>query len=160
MESLLGDVTQHLRAIRDMAKQRAQLTASATTAGGRVTVTVNADCVVIATRFSSDIDDLSYDDIANAMTQAAQKAAAEMARKSQELIEPLAEQRATMMKLPDLLEDAPDLNFDAPSIPASLAPPHRRDAESQTTSAADEYADAVDYDDWANQRGGITDTGR
>ncbi|WP_327112624.1 YbaB/EbfC family nucleoid-associated protein [Nocardia sp. NBC_01730] len=121
----MDSFTQQMQLISGLQQQRARLTASASVRDRRVTVTVNADGVVIETKFSSDIDDLDYDEIAAAMTQAAQQAAAEIARRTDELLAPLTEQKMTMPKFSDLVEGFPDVQGQIPAAPVvSLAPPN------------------------------------
>lgn len=81
LAGLIEEVGQQFREIARIQEERAQLTASATVRRKRVTVTVNADGVVIETKFGPNIEDLSYSEIAAAVTEAAQKANAEVLRK-------------------------------------------------------------------------------
>ncbi|MTJ60967.1 YbaB/EbfC family DNA-binding protein [Nocardia seriolae] len=160
--AIVEEFTTQLRAIAEASRRRVQLTATGTAAGGRVRVTVNADGVVIATRFSADIADLSYDEIAKAMTTAAQNAATDVARQGRELLQPLRDKRARLPRLSDLIEGMPDLESHAPTIePASLAPPHSRERLSQLGDAAPECGNAVDYEAWTEgqESRGATDSG-
>ncbi|MFE3057744.1 YbaB/EbfC family nucleoid-associated protein [Nocardia sp. NPDC059239] len=159
---IVEELTTQLRAIAEASRQRTQLTATGTAAGGRVRVTVNADGVVIATRFSSDIGELTYDEIAKATTTAAQSAALDVARQGRELLQPLRDERARMPKLSDLIEGMPDLESRAPTIePASLAPPQSRERLSQLREAAPDFGNAVGYEAWAEgqENRGATDSG-
>lgn len=160
--SILDGLTAQLREIAEASQQRVQLMANGTAAGGRVTVTVNADGVVIATKFSGDIGDLTYEEIAKAVTTAAQKAAEDVLRQSRELLQPYRDRRATMPRLSDLIEGLPDVGALAPTAPppASLAPPNARERLAQYTEPAPRFSNAVDYDDWnSDQRNrGATDS--
>ncbi|WP_328393382.1 YbaB/EbfC family nucleoid-associated protein [Nocardia sp. NBC_00416] len=114
-----------MQLISQLQVQRARLTASASVRDRRVTVSVNADGVVIETKFSSDVDDLDYDELAAAMTQAAQQAAAEVMRLTEELLQPLTERNVAMPKFSDLVEGFPDVQGQVPVTPVvSLAPPN------------------------------------
>ncbi|MEV0293212.1 YbaB/EbfC family nucleoid-associated protein [Nocardia sp. NPDC050710] len=137
MASVLDGVQQQLRAIARVQQERTLLTASATVRR-RVTVTVNADGTVIETKFGPDIEDLGYAEIARAVTEAAQQAAAEVARKGQELMSPLHERRARLPKLSDLIEGMPDLTAAMPTPPpVSTAAPGSAERQELTAAAAD-----------------------
>ncbi|MFE6862797.1 YbaB/EbfC family nucleoid-associated protein [Nocardia sp. NPDC057668] len=157
--SIVEEFAGQMRAIAEASHKRAQLTATGTASSGRVVVTVNADMIVIATRFSSAIDDLTSDEIAKAVTTAAQNAAAEMGRKAADLMKPLTDQRARMPKLSDLFEGMPDLITEAPlTTPASLAAPNSRERLAATAEPAPEFDGALDYEAWQSTKsGGATD---
>lgn len=160
--AILEGLTQQMREIAEASRQRTQLVASASAAGGRVTVTVNADGVVIATRFGSDIEELSYEEIAKAVTSAAQQAAEQVKRQGQELLRPLRDKRAAMPKLSELFEGLPDLEATAPTVePASLAPPKSRERLARLTEPAPGFSNAVDYEDWSSEQNdrGATSSG-
>ncbi|MEU4342425.1 YbaB/EbfC family nucleoid-associated protein [Nocardia sp. NPDC023852] len=118
MEAMLGELQDQLRHVTDVAQQRAELTASAATQDKRVTVTVDADGHLTDLRFSADIKQLSYDEIAAAVVSAAQQAVAEVTRRGGELFEPLNEHRARMPKLSELIEGLPDIEGGAVSRPS------------------------------------------
>ncbi|MVU78974.1 YbaB/EbfC family DNA-binding protein [Nocardia sp. ET3-3] len=160
--AILEEFTSQMRDIAEASRKRTQLVASATAAGGRVQVTVNADGVVIATRFSSDIDELTFDEIAKAVTTAAQNAATEVSKQGRELLQPLRDRRARMPRLSELIEGMPDLETKAPLVePASLAPPKSRERLSQLREPAPEYGNAVGYEAWSEgqENRGATDSG-
>ncbi|WP_067895262.1 YbaB/EbfC family nucleoid-associated protein [Nocardia vaccinii] len=114
-----------LALIADLQFRRTQLTATGTARGKRVTVTVNADGTVIETKFNGSVRDLSYADIARAVTAAAQQAAAELARKSSELMAPLQDMRGRFPQVHEIVEGMPDLISQRPRAPeVSLAPPN------------------------------------
>ncbi|GAB2562348.1 YbaB/EbfC family nucleoid-associated protein [Nocardia heshunensis] len=151
--AILEGFTTQMREIAEASQQRAQLMASASAANGRVTVTVNADGVVIATRFAADFHELSHDELAKAVTTAAQRAAQDVARKSQELLQPLRDRRATMPKLSELIEGMPDLQqarLDPP--PAPVSAPNSRERLTSFTEPAPRFSNAVDFDDWDSER--------
>lgn len=123
MTAVLDGVQQQLHSIARIRQERARLTASATVRK-RVTVTVNADGTVIETKFADGIEDLTHAEIARAITEAAQRATAEITRTMRELMEPLRQQRARLPKLSDLIEGMPDLSAELPGPPeVSTAPP-------------------------------------
>ncbi len=131
MAELLDTVDTHIRAIAQAHRRRTELTATAATEDGRVRATVNADGVLIETVFSDDIDDLDYDEIAVAVTAAAQGAAEEVARKAAKLFEPIQATRKGLPNLSDLVPDLPDLHAKVPEPQrASFDPPadRKRDA--------------------------------
>ncbi len=148
-----------LRAIARIQTERAQLIGTGTASRRRVTVSVNADGVVIETKFASDADDLDLPEIAKAVTEAAQNAARDLAEKNRALMAPLQGRRARMPRLADLLEGMPDLRGNMPTPPKpSLAPPNspQRVPSSDAPSPADTptadagaYEDAVSYEDAA-----------
>jgi hypothetical protein len=136
MAAVLDGVQKQLRSIARLQQERTLLTASATVRR-RVTVTVNANGTVIETKFGAGIEDLSYSEIARAVTEASQQAAAEVARKTEEMMSPLQEQRARLPKLSDLIEGMPDFGAEIPEPPpVSTAAPGS--AERQQLPTADD----------------------
>ncbi|MFI6870191.1 YbaB/EbfC family nucleoid-associated protein [Nocardia sp. NPDC050406] len=147
--AIFEEFTQQMRAVAEASKRRARLTASGTASRGRVTVTVNADGVVIATRFSSDIEELTYDEIAKAVTAAAQQATAEVARLAAEVMRPVNDQRSRMPKLSELIEGLPDVEAHAPPIPAApLSAPNSRERLEQQNEPEVVFTDSQDYEEW------------
>ncbi|MFC9897711.1 YbaB/EbfC family nucleoid-associated protein [Nocardia sp. NPDC127579] len=115
---------QQMRDIAELQRQRAQLTAEGVAAEGAVTVVVNADNIVVATRFDADSSDLDLEELAQAVTAAAQKAAAAVAEKSRELAAPVVEARGRLPKLSELLPGLPDIQEHIPvAPPAPLTEP-------------------------------------
>ncbi|MGF6887225.1 DNA-binding protein YbaB [Nocardia sp. GAS34] len=133
---LMDTVNGQIRAIADAQRKRVELMATASVRDGRVTVTCNADGVPIDTEFSEDIDELDYDDIAAAVTEAAQAAAADVARQAQELIAPIQKTRSRLPSLSAMVEGLPELrakvpepqraSFDPPAAREQAEPGHRR----------------------------------
>lgn len=123
-EDLLAEMMQTVQAnmasLRDAYEQRAQLTGTGTAADKQVTVVVNADGLVIETRMDDEIIELSVEEIAEAVTKAAQQAFAELKRKTDELVAPMRARHEVMPKLSDLLPGIPD---DLNSLPAHIAAP-------------------------------------
>lgn len=137
---------QQLRTVAEIQQRRAQLTASASVQDKRITVTVNADGILIQTEFASDIDDLTFGEIADGMTQAVQQAAAEVARLGRTMMEPLIDRRARLPRLSELVPGMSDL-VPIPDPPVSTAPPNapeRRTAEQSESGW--EFTDVEDYD--------------
>lgn len=159
LAELLTAFDQQVRTIADIHEHRARLTASGTACRKRVTVTVNAEGTVIETRFASDIAELGYADIARGVTEAAQQAAAEMSRKTAELMRPLTDQRARMPKLSDLIEGMPDLTARVPPRPpVSTAPPGAPEWRPDTDGSALRFSDVEEIDRTETRRG-VTDSG-
>ncbi|WP_067534953.1 YbaB/EbfC family nucleoid-associated protein [Nocardia crassostreae] len=123
-ETMLDGLARQLEGIAQLQARRAELTATATACARRIRVTVNADGLLIRTEFADDIADLSYAEIAAAMTGAVQAAASEVNAKWRELMAPLQQERLRLPKLSDIVEGAPDLGSLLPPPPA---PPTRVD---------------------------------
>ncbi|WP_405179626.1 YbaB/EbfC family DNA-binding protein [Nocardia sp. NBC_01377] len=117
MMTMLEGLDEQMRGIADVQLKRSKLTATASTCEARITVTVNADGLLIQTVFADDIADLTFDEIAEGMTEAVQKAAQEVDRLSQELLAPLRERKSQLPKLSDIIEGAPDLGARMPVAP-------------------------------------------
>ncbi|WP_036498225.1 YbaB/EbfC family nucleoid-associated protein [Nocardia aobensis] len=144
LAGIIGEAQQQLRVIAEIQRDRAELTGTASVRKNRVTVSVNADGTVIETKFGAGIEDLSYSEIARAVTEAAQQASKNLAQRHRELTAPLRERRARLPKLTDLIEDMPDVRLPTAPEP-SLAPP---DSPERTAAyGADEFrfADAETY---------------
>ncbi|MFF3566715.1 YbaB/EbfC family nucleoid-associated protein [Nocardia jiangxiensis] len=147
LESMVEDAQEQLRTVARIQQQRAQLIGTATVSNKRVTVSVNADGVVVETRFGPGIENLGFSAIAKAVTEAAQLAAQDLAEKNRELMSPLQSQRARLPKLSDLIEGMPDLRGQLPTPPEpSLKPPNS--AERNPLPGADEmqFTDVESYD--------------
>ncbi|MGY2008197.1 MULTISPECIES: YbaB/EbfC family nucleoid-associated protein [Nocardia] len=124
MATMLEGLGEQFRGIAELQKQRSLLTATVTACDKRIEVTVNADGVLIATRFADDVLDLSLEEIAENITAAVQAAAAEVAGRGRELMAPLLERRNALPKLSEIVEGAPDLGAMIPTAPAPpLTPP-------------------------------------
>ncbi|MBL1075208.1 YbaB/EbfC family nucleoid-associated protein [Nocardia sp. 2] len=152
LQDILDGLSLQLRTITQLQRERAALTASATVRK-RVTVTVNADGTVIETKFSADIDDLDYPEIAKAVTEAAQQAAAEVARKGQAVMAPVSRNRDRMPTLTDLIPGMPDLKGELSVPPA----PHVSTAPPGSTERGAAHTDSAS--DAERPRGGATDSG-
>ena len=103
--------------IAEAQRQRIQLTETVSVRDGRVQATVNADGLFIETVFADDIDELTYSEIAVAVTEATQLAAAEVARRSAELVAPLEDERKGRPKLSELIPGLADVDAMMPVSP-------------------------------------------
>lgn len=142
---VMDEFRSRMREIAEMQRQRVKLTATASTRDRQISVTVNANGVVIQTKFGSGIDEYSFEDIAKSITRLAQQAAEDVFDQSKKVMEPLAEERARLPKLSDVIPGMPDVQSEIPmEPPVSVAPPgtaEREDAElvfTDVESLADE----------------------
>ncbi|MBO0852463.1 MAG: YbaB/EbfC family DNA-binding protein [Nocardia sp.] len=117
MATVLEGLDEQMRGLAKIQLERSRLTATASVCEQRITVTVNADGLLIDTDFADDIAELTYDEIAAGMTEAVQKASAEVLRRGLELMEPLRERKAQLPKLSEIIEGAPDLGEMMPTAP-------------------------------------------
>ncbi|MGV9663642.1 YbaB/EbfC family nucleoid-associated protein [Nocardia niigatensis] len=155
LHAILDGFAEQMRTITQLQRERAALTASATVRGKRVTVTVNADGTVIETKFGSGIEDLDYPEIAKAVTEAAQQASAEVARRGREIMAPVSQNRDRMPKLTDLVPGMPDLSKEL-AIPA---PPVVSTAPPKSPERLGGYREPSADDAARSRRGGATDSG-
>ncbi|PXX61714.1 YbaB/EbfC DNA-binding family protein [Nocardia tenerifensis] len=81
----------------------AQLTATGWAQRRRVRVTVNADGIAVDIKFTAGVKDLTYDEIAEAVTKASQQAVLEIAERARELVAPIAIDRGAAPGLEDML---------------------------------------------------------
>ncbi|MEU0503790.1 YbaB/EbfC family nucleoid-associated protein [Nocardia sp. NPDC005998] len=117
-------VQKGMQSIAEAQEERVKLSARASEAGGRVTVTVNADGIVVETRFGGDIDELSYDEIATAVTKAAQTAAADVRARSESVMAAASQGFGAIPEFDELADDIPDFTKLLPPAPeVPLAPP-------------------------------------
>ncbi|MFI6044612.1 YbaB/EbfC family nucleoid-associated protein [Nocardia sp. NPDC051321] len=116
---------EQMQGLAEIHRDRAELTATVTACDKRISVTVNADGILIETLFADDIDDLTHAEIAKAMTEAVQAAASKVNEQARQLMEPLRERKAQLPKLSDLIENVPDVGSVLPAVPpVSVAPPN------------------------------------
>ncbi|WP_433564591.1 YbaB/EbfC family nucleoid-associated protein [Nocardia sp. CA-151230] len=158
LASMIDEFQQQMRVLGEMQQKRAQLMATGYALQKRVTVVVNADGTVIETRFDEDLEGLPLHELSKAVTEAAQAAATELARKTAELTNPIQERRGRMPKMSDLIEGLPDLTDRIPEpIPASTAPPNSPERQQHSdpimTFTDVEYLDDITpgrirADDW------------
>lgn len=114
---MLSGLSHQMRGIAEVQKKRSLLTATVLAEDKRIEVTVNADGVLIDTKFADDVLDLTMDEIAAAVTKAVQDAAAQVQQKARELMDPLLTHRNSMPKLSEMIEGAPDLGGLIPQPP-------------------------------------------
>ncbi|WP_194817353.1 YbaB/EbfC family nucleoid-associated protein [Nocardia sp. XZ_19_385] len=155
LSGMLEEFRARMRDIAEMQQQRVKLVATATTKDRQISVTVNANGVVIETKFGSGIDEYSYDDIAKAITRLAQQAAEDVFGQSQEVMAPLAAERARLPKLSDVIPGMPDVQSEIPlAPPVSVAPP------GSAERAEDElvFTDVEIRNDGAESGKGVTDS--
>lgn len=127
LADLLDSVQQQMRSLADVHQQRALLTATATAHDRRIEVTVNADGVLIQTKFADDIADLTYAEIATAMTTAVQQAITDVNTQAEQLLTPLRAARSRLPSLSEVVPGMPDLPDLIPQpITASTEPPGAR----------------------------------
>ncbi|MFD4355404.1 YbaB/EbfC family nucleoid-associated protein [Nocardia sp. NPDC058518] len=123
-ESMLEDLHRHAATIAAAAAERAALTATASTAQDRVTVTVNADGVVIRTQLAPTAASMSLTELAESFTAATQDAAGQVQRESARLLATVTANGAPIPKLSDIVADMPELSELLPDLaPASFAAP-------------------------------------
>ncbi|WP_431953518.1 YbaB/EbfC family nucleoid-associated protein [Nocardia lijiangensis] len=144
IDGFLEEFRGRMQEIAKMQRQRVKLTATASTRDKAVSVTVNANGVVIETKFSDRVGEMSYDQIAKAVTRLAQQAADEVFSRSKEIAAPLREQQARLPKLSDVIEGMPDVENEIPlEPPVSLAPPgspeRAKDDEHMTFTDVESY---------------------
>ncbi|MFX0580593.1 YbaB/EbfC family nucleoid-associated protein [Nocardia nepalensis] len=161
---LMEDLKASVESVQRAQREHALITATATAAGKRVTVVVNANGVVIQTKFSADIADLTYAEIATAITKAAQDAAAQIQRRTRAMITELKKDQARLPKLSEFLPGLPDLeNLVPPPPEVSTAPPTARAAapEPENLDGGMKFTDVVqlDRDVQAGSRPGVAESG-
>src|SRR5262245_26660609 len=96
LSTMIDGFAEHLERVKHAQEQRAQIVAEAQAANNRVTVKVNADGALVGLRFSDDISDLDYDEIAAAVLTAGREAAATAAERVRKLIAPVQQRPATI----------------------------------------------------------------
>lgn len=123
---ILAQAEEQMAEIAAIQKKQAALVTTASAADGLVTVSVNAQGVVIETKIDRDfLDEFDLDDLGRYITQAAQAAAKDVQSQAAALIAPAAERRKVFPSLSELIPDAPDIRDFTAEIPKpSLAPPN------------------------------------
>ncbi|WP_084505618.1 YbaB/EbfC family nucleoid-associated protein [Nocardia harenae] len=136
MAVMLNGLRDQMQGIAEVQRKRSLLTATVTACEKRIEVTVNADGLLIETKFADDILDLEMDEIALNITAAVQSAAADVARQAAELAKPLRAQRDALPSLATIVDGAPDLGGlipvapETPKVPPSSPEwPENRDRE-------------------------------
>lgn len=147
LEGILEDAQEQLRTVARIQAERAQLIGTATVANKRVTVSVNADGIVVETKFGPGIENLGFSAIAKAVTEAAQLAARDLGEKNRVLMAPLQSQRARLPKLSDLIASMPDLSRELPPPPkAPLTPPDSADRDPEPGAEEMRFTNVESYD--------------
>lgn len=141
LTDLFDSIQAGMKSIENMQQKWALLTATGTAANKRVTVSINAEGEVIETLFSDGVADLGYNEIAKAVTEAAQAAMAELRGKTESLRQSLHEHDARIPTLSELAPGAVDVTGLVPEPPrVSTAPPgapERLAAESEAMELPD-----------------------
>lgn len=141
MAIMLDGLSEQMRGIAEVQRKRAQLTATVTACEKRIEVTVNADGLLIETKFADDILDLEMDEIALNITAAVQAAAAEVAQKAADLVKPLREHRDSLPPLSEIVDGLPTLGGLIPSAPpAPTVPPSSPDWPANQEDESDSSA--------------------
>ncbi|WP_067711932.1 YbaB/EbfC family nucleoid-associated protein [Nocardia yamanashiensis] len=160
LADLIEMVKGGMTAVARAQEQRARLTATAHAAGRRVTITVNADCIVIKTEFSDAVDDLTYAEIATAVTTATQDAAAQVQQQAAQIMEELEREQAQIPTITEFFPEMPDIKAMLPTPPkVSTAPPDAR--ERRLDAAEDDgpqftNVEEYEHDPQARQRSSIS----
>ncbi|HYZ67191.1 MAG TPA: YbaB/EbfC family nucleoid-associated protein [Mycobacterium sp.] len=127
MTEVLALVQEQLADIAAMQQRQAELTSSAAVADGMVEVTVNAAGHVIDTVIDeSYLDEHEFEELPVHITQAAQAAARDVARRVNEMMVPINERRKRFPSLSEFVDGAPDLRDLAPPWPQPVAAPSAR----------------------------------
>ncbi|WP_405167250.1 YbaB/EbfC family nucleoid-associated protein [Nocardia sp. NBC_01499] len=156
----MDEVQSQLRTIAQLQHQRLALIGKASERGGRVTVTVNADGVLIDLKFGRGVEDLEYAELARAILKATQDATADVTRRTEELMAPIQQDRARLPKLSDLVEGMPDISSMMPTV--ERAPRSKPDAPDRAAALDDPgmIFDNVETVDRAKPtKPGVTDSG-
>lgn len=154
---LMEDIQSTLQTITRLQRDRIALVGRASVRRGRVTATVNADNILVDLKFR-DIDDLTHAELARAVIEATQAAAADLAQKSKELMQPLQEQRARLPKLSDLVPGMPNLRegMPVPEPPPLTKPKADRGAARDDSALA--YDDVEVIEEHRSREPGVTDS--
>ncbi len=124
---VIDDVHQLITGIAEAERLHQAVTASATAELERIVVVADVSGALTEVYFADDIEQLGYHKIARGVVQAAQRAAAQVKSKADEV---LSAQRAALLRLPklsDLVDWMPDEARLAPPPPALLTPPAERE---------------------------------
>lgn len=158
LSELFDFVQGGLASITRAQQERARLTATAHAASRRVTVTVNADGVLIDIAFSDEIDDLALPEIAQAIITATQDAAAQVQRKGQKILEAAQQDQARIPMLAEFMPDMPDIQSMMPTPPeVSTAPPGSPERPTKTVEpdGTMKFTDVEELDEQARGRSNI-----
>ncbi len=136
MTEVLALVQEQMADIAAVQKKQAEVTATAAVADGMVEVTVNARGQLIETVIDeSYLDEHEFDELGGHVTEAAEAAASDAARRVAEMMVPINERRKRFPSLSDIVDGAPDLReLTAPwsqPVGAALRPEHDDDDGSE-----------------------------
>jgi DNA-binding protein YbaB len=118
MTEVLALVQEQMADIAAMQKKQAEITAKGAAAGGMVEVTVNAHGHLVETVIDeSYLDEHEFKELAGHVTEAAQAAVKDAARRVTEMMVPISERRKRFPSLSDFIDGAPDLRDLVPPGP-------------------------------------------
>ncbi|WP_024800386.1 YbaB/EbfC family nucleoid-associated protein [Nocardia sp. BMG51109] len=157
LTQMLVGVRRQAEALDDAHEQRAALTVTGTAADGRITVRVNADGALLETRFDSRIDELSYEEIAEAVTEAVGKAQAEAAERDKQLYAGVREAAPRFGKLSELIESLPDYERYQPRPRPAATPDDSSDSIEASTATTSSETNSDYVEQPRRNRGGATD---
>jgi len=110
MADVLALVQEQLADIAVVQQRQAELTGSASSAGGMVEVTVDARGQVVKTVIDGCyLDENEFEELAGHVTEAAGAAAREVGRRVADMMVPISERRGALPAFSEVLEGAPDL---------------------------------------------------
>jgi DNA-binding protein YbaB len=114
LSTIIDGFAEHLERVKKAQEERGRMVVEAHAACDRVTVKVNADGALVDLRFSDDINELAYDEIAAAVLTAAREAAATAAERVRELVASMQQRPATIPTIAELIGDIPELRARVP----------------------------------------------
>ncbi|WP_327101028.1 YbaB/EbfC family nucleoid-associated protein [Nocardia vinacea] len=114
LAEMLEAVRGRMAGISDFEQQRLALTATATALDGAVSVTVDANGRLVETSFADDVRGMAPDKLGPAVTAAAQAAADDLVRQTEELRAPLLREREKLPTMSDLIAGLPDIGAELP----------------------------------------------
>jgi len=145
---IIARAQEQMSEIAKLQNQQVALVASATVADGMVTVSVNAQGVVIETKIDRDyFEEFDLDDLSKHITEAAQAAARDVQSRAQELIAPALDRRAVFPSFSEFFEGAPDIGKLVSEMPKpSMAPPNASERLSLDVDLTDRDDDDGHWD--------------
>jgi DNA-binding protein YbaB len=110
MTEVLAQVQEQMSDIAAVQRRQAELKATGESADGMVKVTVNAHGQLVETVIDeSYLDEYEFEELSGHITEAAQTAAREAARRVAEMMAPITERRMALPSMSEIVEGAPDL---------------------------------------------------
>lgn len=101
--SAIAEFQAKMAAVAQLQNECAQLVATGWAERRRVRVTVNADGIAVDIKFSGGVSELTYDEIAAAVTEASQQAVREIAERTKELVAPIMVDQVAAPSVEDVL---------------------------------------------------------